>query len=104
MFLLEEKKRGKEKGVGGVEKRRTRVDKLFTRPWESIWTPCSLERSQGDSTLHPHYKRTFAVTEGCELQYGFTAPSHNLSFTLTVYSHHGRDIQYVVLDCPPETF
>lgn len=33
-----------------------------------------------------------------------SALSHNLSFTLTVYCHHGWDIQYVVLDRPPETF
>lgn len=32
-----------------------------------------------------------------------SALSHNLSFSLTVYCHHGRDIQYVVLDRPPET-
>lgn len=75
MLLLEEKKGGKGKkkvegvdvvvGVvtgGAVEKRWTVVDKLPTRLLESIWTPCSPERSQGVSALHPHYKGAVAVT------------------------------------------
>lgn len=75
MLLLEEKKGGKgEKKVegvdvvvgvvtgGAVEKRWTVVDKLPTRLLESIWTPCSPERSQGVSALHPHYKGAVAVT------------------------------------------
>lgn len=97
------------RGVGGlggeVEKRRTRVDRLPIRPRESIWSPpAHQQRSQGATTLHPHYKRAVAVTGDCGLQYGFTALSHNLSFTLTVYSHHRRDTQDVALDRPPETF
>lgn len=102
-----EKKRGKETGEsevgrvwggGGLKKRRIRVNKLPLRPQESIWNtthpphPAHQQRSQGASALHPHYKRAAAVTGDCGLQYGFTAPSHRLSFTLTVYSHHGRDI------------
>lgn len=47
---------------GAVEKRWTVVDKLPTRLLESIWTPCSPERSQGVSALHPHYKGAVAVT------------------------------------------
>lgn len=47
---------------GVVEKRWTVVDKLPTRLLESIWTPCSPERSQGVSALHPHYKGAVAVT------------------------------------------
>lgn len=63
MLLLEEKRRSKESGGReGVKIVGTRVDKLPTRPWESIWTPCSPERSQGDSALHPHYKRATTVT------------------------------------------
>lgn len=50
---------------GGAEKGRTRVDKLPTLPQESIWTPRSPQRSQGDSALHPHYKRAVAVTGDC---------------------------------------
>lgn len=49
-------------GGGAVEKRWTVVDKLLTRLLESIWTPCSPERSQGVSALHPHYKGAVAVT------------------------------------------
>lgn len=49
-------------GGGAVEKRWTVVDKLPTRLLESIWTPCSPERSQGVSALHPHYKGAVAVT------------------------------------------
>lgn len=93
MFLLEEEKRGKEKRVGEWKTEGPGVDKLTVRPRESIWTPCAPERSQGDSALHPHYKRAITVTGDCELQYGFTAPPHNLSFTLTVHSHHRRRIQ-----------
>lgn len=72
------------------------------RPQESIWKPpppTHQQRSQGDSTLHPHYERVVAVTG----EYGFTALSRSLSITLTVYSHHGRDMQDAVLDRPPET-
>lgn len=55
-YCWRRKKRGKEKEMvvvdgGGVEKRRTRVDKLPTLPQESIWTPCSPERSQGRLSL-----------------------------------------------------
>lgn len=84
VFAGGEKEMEVKKGGGVREYKggRPRVDKLSTRPRESIWTPCSLERSQGDPTLHPHYKRTFAVTEVCELQHGFTAPSQPV-----IYSH-----------------
>lgn len=104
----EEERERRVMGGGGVEKRRTRIDKLPMRPQESIWTPppppAHQQRSQGDSALHPHYERAVAVTGDCGQQYGFTALSRSLSFTLTVYSHHGRDMQGAVLDRPPETF
>lgn len=98
-----EKKRGKETGEsevgrvgGGVEKKEDQGRQA--RPRNPSGTPptpphpAHQQRSQGASALHPHYKRAAAVTGDCGLQYGFTAPSHRLSFTLTVYSHHGRDI------------
>lgn len=111
MLLLEEKKRGeRERSNVGGGRRRTRVDKLTIRLQEFMCPPPPLpppahqQRSQGDSALHPHYHRAVAVTGDCWLQYGFTALSRSLSFTLTVYSHHGGDTQDTVLDRPPETF
>jgi len=46
----ERKEKGWKQGEGGgvAEKKRTRVQKLPARPLESIWTPCSAKRSQGD--------------------------------------------------------
>ena len=99
-----EKKRGKEtgesevEGGGGLKKKEDQSRQAPTAApgihldHHPPPRPAHQQRSQGASALHPHYKRAAAVTGDCGLQYGFTAPSHRLSFTLTVYSHHGRDI------------
>lgn len=58
--MLEEKKRAerRERGDvmgGGVEKRRTRVDKLPMRARESIWTPPALLlTSKGHRATQPY--------------------------------------------------
>lgn len=88
--------------MGEVEKRRTRVDKLPMRPRESIWTPCSPERSQGDSTLHPHYKKAIAVTVGYNMALLLCHTTCHLPSLSTVIME--ETYRGVVLDRPPETF
>lgn len=89
-YLLEEEK--EKKGKGGRREKRwkwTVVDKLPTRPPGIYLDPDSPERSQGDSTLHPHYKRAVAVARVCGRQYGpvilhWQPVQPSLSFALTV--------------------
>lgn len=91
-----EKRRERKKGWGdggeggGELKRRGRKeDKPPTRALESIWSIILItkEPSLWPETLQP--------------QYGFTDLPRSLSFTLTVYSHHGGDVQCVVGDRRP---
>lgn len=108
MLLLEEKRRRKEEGGAGGGGGRVRwkeenqgrqaphaaprihLDPLFAR---KVTGRLNLTSSLQKSRCCGHPWGTIRLS----------ALSHNLSFSLTVYCHHGRDIQYVVLDRPPET-